>query len=288
MILALFLGCLVSTPNAPAAPPAADRALDPADFHIVDAGQARLFRDLHTHAGTGTPGWRTLPYRRLGNFVEARWCSPTVREAACAGGSVVNDREPGTGWRQLSTLAYDSEWPSCFGVVYSAGEVPAQDGWGATVWLAINGRGVVGEGYGFSFLKVEGGRVVRTISGGGWSVELGADRVTTAPGAPAEEALAMVQSPENFAATVSMRLNALVAQVRAAEAAGVGIWEEGPYLGRGIPPERTRVVAPTAEGKRLADEAAARLTADRDTMIAEAKTLHPVLARLMPKSVIAP
>lgn len=287
MVALLLLACAEPVkPGVPAAPAAPTEA--PLEFHLTDPAHARLFRDLELHAVIATTGWRHLPYRRLGNFVEARWCSPSVRGPACDGGAVVNDREPGTAWRQLSTLAYDSEWPACFGVVYAAGDVPAE-GWGATVFLAVNGRGVVGEGFGFSFLEVVGGQRVHDVHGGGWGIEVGARTFTAPVTDPVAEALALVESPDNFAATVSMRQNALAAQVKAAHEAGkLTVWQEGPYKGGGIPPERTEVAATPEESARLAAEAEAKLIADRDLLLSHAAELHGKLAALLPESVLAP
>ena len=258
------------------------------DFTLADKADSRLFTDLLDHARTGVGGWKALPFRRLGNFVEARWCSPAVRPPACEGGAVVNDREPGTAWRQLATLAYDAQWPRTFGVVYNAGEVPLEEGWGATAWLGVNGKSVVGDGFGFAIMRVEGGRVRRAISGGGWAIDVGARHFALSVPDPRAEALAMVQSPENFGATASMRFNALLAQVRVANAeAKLTVWQEGPYKGGGIPPERLEVAATTVEAAALLAAAVAQLTEDRDTLVAEAAVLHPVLARLLPPRALA-
>lgn len=267
---------------------AASGATGDLNFKLVDKADSKLFTDLLDHARTGVGGWRALPFRRLGNFVEARWCSPAVRLPACDGGAVVNDREPGTAWRQLATLTYDAEWPRAFGVVYSAGDVPLADGWGATAWLGVNGKSVVGDGFGFSVLRVAGGKVQRRISGGGWAIDVGARHFALPVPDPRAEALAMVQSPENFAATASMRLNALLAQVRGAHGAGtLSVWREGPYSGGGIPPERVEVPATGAEADALLAHAVAQLTADRDTLVAEAAVLHPLVARMLPPRPLA-
>lgn len=258
------------------------------DFTLPEKTDAALFTALLAHAGAGVGGWRVLPFRRLGNFVEARWCAPGVGPAACDGGAVVNDRAPGTAWRQLATLGYDAEWPRTFGVVYSAGDVPVGGGWGATVWLRVNGKSVVGDGFEFSFMRVDAGEVQREIGGGGWAIDVGARHFALEVPDPCAEALAMVQGRENFAATASMRLNALLAQVRVAHAQGaLTVWREGPYLGGGLPPERVAVPATVAEADALLTAAAAQLTADRDTLVAEAAILHPVLARLLPARPLA-
>lgn len=286
-MFALLLACAEPLKSAPpvAAPPAAEATLQ---FHLTDAGDARLFRDLELHAGRATTGWRHLPYRRLGNFVEARWCSPTVGEPACDGGAVVHEAAPGTAWRQLSTLAYDSEWPACFGIVYAAGDIPTA-GWGAATFLTVHGRTVVGQGLGVSFVEVVDGQKVRELNGGGWAIAVGARTFAVEVPDPLAEALALVESPDNFAATVSMRQNALVAQVKAAHEAGtLTVWHEGPYRGGGIPPERTEAPATPEEAAALAAQAVAKLEADRDALVSNAAVLHGKLAALLPEAVLAP
>jgi hypothetical protein len=257
-------------------------------FRLTDEADARLFFALLTHAGTATPGWRVLPFARLGNFVQWRTCSPTVGAAACEGGAVVNDAAPGTAWRELATLTYDAEWPACAGVVYAAGEIPV-DGWGATVWLGVNGRAVVGEGFGATAVHATGGRVDRTLRLVRTEVEVGAQVLRLVVGEPRDEALARVSSPENLRATVALRAEALLARVDAAlEAEKVTVWREGPYRGGGVPPERTEVAARPAEAEAVTKAARDELVAERDAVAANAAEIHRVLERLLPARLLAP
>lgn len=291
-ILPLILGChgLPALPTGPALSPLEPASAAPQEstieiqLHLASPADDRLFYGLRRHAATGISGWRFLPFRRLGNFVEARWCSPSVSLPACDGGAVVNEGLPGTAWRQLATLTYDSTWPECFGVVWNAGDLP-ETGWGATVFLAATGGQVVGEGFGATFVMST--PEAHTLHVGDWFVKLGSKTLTLESPGPLPEARALVQSPENFTATVKLRYEALIAKVRMAEKTGaISVWEEGPYLGGGIPPERTEVPASKAEAARLAAEAEAQLSADMRLLVTEAGALQPKLAALLPAEVL--
>ena len=106
LIAAFILGCtaLPALPTGPALSPLAPAAAAPKEvtietqLHLASPADDRLFYGLRRHAETGISGWRFLPFRRLGNFVEARWCSPRVSLPACDGGAVVNELLPGTAW----------------------------------------------------------------------------------------------------------------------------------------------------------------------------------------------
>ncbi len=272
MIVALLvLGCATTAPVAPLAESAV-----PLSFTVAAADRP-LFEALHAHATTGAPGWRALPYRRLGNFVEARWCSPSVREAACDGGSVVNDLEPGTAWFQLATLAYDSSWPSTSGVVWNAGNIAA-DGIGVTAFYARNGQSVVGEGFGAHVVSVAEGRVADRAAVGQWELELGATRLRV-PTTPDDEARALLASVDSYRQRVSTRLAELRAQLAAAD---LKVWHEGPYMGGGIPPERTEAAATPEEAAALRAEGEAELARRERLLLDNAEAIHAGLSRLFP------
>jgi len=268
--LLLALGC-ASTP----VPPLAESAV-PLSF-TVDPADKTLFDQLHAHATRGSPGWTAHPFARIGSFVEARWCSPTVREAACSGGSVVNDREPGTSWFQLATLHYDSSWPATFGVVWNAGAIPAE-GIGVSTFYARNGARIVGEGFGANVLRVAEGRVAETAALGDWELELGASRLRVAA-TPDDEARALLASVDSYRQRVSSRLAELRAQLAAAE---LKVWHEGPYMGGGIPPERTEAAATPEEAAALRAEGAAELARREKLLLDNAEATHAALSRLFP------
>lgn len=293
MIALLFVACSrVATFVEGGGPVAAEDPstawkVDGVAFQVAPLEDSQLFAALQDHAIAGIPGWRILPFSRGGNFVRWRACSPTVRAPACDGGAVANDQEPGTAWRELSTLTYDSEWPKCGGVIYSSGTLPADAGWGGFVWLGVNGKSVVGDGFGATALRVVDGAVAQKLLVVRHEVELGAETLRLAADAPRDEALAFLGSPENLAAMVSLRYAALIARVDAAlEAERVTVWQEGPYLGGGIPPERTAVPASTAEAAALAAAAREELVAERDAILAAAPEIHAVLHSLMPAAAL--
>ncbi len=242
--------------------------------HAVDKP---LFDQLHAHATARSTGWRALPYRRLGNFVEARWCSPSVREAACDGGSVVNDLEPGTAWFQLATLAYDSSWPATFGVVWNAGNIPAE-GIGVTAFYARNGQSVVGEGFGAQVVRVAEGRVADRAAVGQWELELGATRLRVAT-TPDDEARALLASADSYRQRVSSRMAELRTPLAGAD---LKVWHEGPYKGGGIPPERTEAPATPDEAAALRTEGEAELARRERLLLDNAEAIHAGLSRLFP------
>ncbi|MBM4376943.1 MAG: hypothetical protein FJ095_17820 [Deltaproteobacteria bacterium] len=270
LALLLALGC-ASTP----VPPIAESPV-PLSF-TVNLSDKPLFDQLHAHAIQGSSGWRARPFARIGNFVEARWCSPTVREAACSGGSVVNDQEPGTAWFQLATLHYDSSWPATFGVVWHAGAIPAE-GIGVSTFYARNGASILGEGFGAQVLRVAGSRVTDTAALGQWELVLGASRLRVAT-TPDDEVRALLVSVDSYRQRVGARLAALRAQLDAAE---LSVWHEGPYLGRGIPPERTEASATPEEARALRAEGTAELARREQLLLDHAEAVHAGLARLFP------
>lgn len=243
----------------------------------VAAADRPLFDALHAHATASAAGFTALPYRRLGNFVEARWCSPSVREAACSGGSVVNDLEPGTAWFQLATLAYDSSWPNTFGVVWSAGNIPTE-GVGVTVFFARNGQTIVGEGFGATVVQVRDGRAAEQASLGQWELQLGATTLRAAT-SPDEEARALLASVDGYRQRVAARLGELRTQLANAP---LQVWHEGPYRGGGIPPERTAAAATPDEAAALRAEGEAELTRRERLLLSNADAVHAGLSRLFP------
>ncbi len=273
----LFLALVACRP--PPAPAVVSEPTVEAQIHFASAVEMRRFEGLARHAGTAVPGWRTVPFRRLGNVVEGRWCSPAVPAAVCDGGGVVNDRVPGTAWRQLATLTDDATWPECGGLVWMAGNLP-ETGWGAVVELKVGGE----EAFAASF--VSSSPVVRTLRVGDWSVDLGSTTVRlNSPGVIAE-ARSLVAGPENFSATVRLRYEALIAKVRIAAKEGtIRVWEES-APGGGLPPVRREVTASPSAAAQLAATAEAALTADRDLLVREAGTLHSLLVGLLPPEVL--
>ena len=259
------------------------KQLSEADFEVAEADAPR-FTALLAHARTVPADWRALPFERGGNFVRARWCSPTVRAPACEGGAVLNDAEPGTAWRALSTLAYDSGWPKTFGVVWNAGQIPLE-GIGVSMFFAQSGRGVVGESFGANAYEVAGGKVVRKAAMAQWELTVGAGTFRVAPPAtPAESIAPYVGGAAAYREAVAAGLDALSGQIEAAAAAhSLQVWEEGPYMGGGIPPERIAVPASPAAEAELLREARADLAARRALLLDNAETIAMQLASLWAK-----
>lgn len=283
LILAALLACAptwggAATPSNPEPPVP---AITPADLRVAEADRP-LFEQLHALAVGRGAGWRALPFQRIGNFVEARWCSPGVRPAACEGGSVVNDLEPGTAWSQLATLHYDSSWPATFGVVWNAGEVPAE-GTGVALFYAQNGAGVVGGGFGAQVLRVAGGRVVEKASLGQYELVVGATTlsVDAEPRAEAQALLAV----DSYRSTVATRM----AQLREKLAtASLKVWHEEPYRGGGIPPERTEAEPTAEERAALLAEGTAELARREALLLGSAEAAVATLRRLVPPTAFGP
>ena len=270
----LAFACATTTPAAPLAESAVP--ITPQGLQVAQADRP-LFDALHAHASAGSAGWSALPYRRLGNFVEARWCSPAVREAACSGGSVVNDEEPGTAWFQLATLTYDSSWPSTFGVVWNAGDIPAS-GIGVSAFYARNGERIVGQGFGANVLQVADGRVAEKAALGQWELELGATRLSVATTVD-DEARALLASVGSYRERVAMRIGELRAQLSVVK---LMVWHEGPYKGGGIPPERTEADATAEEAAALRTEGEAELSRRERLLLDNAEAIQAGLTRLFP------
>ncbi len=279
MILAFLAACASAAPRPSPEPPVP--SFTPADFSVADADRP-LFEQLHALAVARAPGWTFLPFRRIGNFVEARWCSPTVRPAACDGGSVVNDMEPGTAWSQLSTLHYDSSWPATFGVVWNAGEIPTS-GIGATVFYAQNGAGVVGGGFGAQVLRVDGGSVVEKGSLGQYELTVGATTLVVEAD-PRSEARALL-AVDSYKSTVATRMSELREKLTTAS---LKVWHEEPYRGGGIPPERTEAEPSPEERAALLAEGTAEIARREALLLGNAETAVAALAKLMPPTAFGP
>ena len=273
LLFATLLACPTPPPAVVSEPTVEDQ------IHFASVVEMTRFTGLARHAHTGTPGWRTVPFRRLGNVVEGRWCSPAVPAAVCDGGGVVNDRAPGSAWRQLTTLTDAATWPACSGIVWLAGNLPGT-GWGAVVDLRVGQE----DAFSALFLSRSPERSLRV---GDWSVELGSQTLRLASPGVVTEASSLVQGPDNFSATVRLRYEALIAKVRIAAKEGrITVWEEGAWRGRGKPPERREVAASPAVAGQIAAAAEAALTADRDLLVQEATTLQALLAGLLPAEVL--
>lgn len=192
-------------------------------------------------------GFRRVPLRRLGNFLNERWCGPGVNQAACDGGSLVGSTTAGDAWRELQTLFYPSDPDLTFGLGVAIGRNPTAANVGVQLSAWSGGASIVGDHFTVRLLAFDATGPATMVKSE--AVELG-DAIgltvvdtpiaVRAPGGGPAELARLAASPASLLATAKERLAALQAEAEAAIADDrVQGFDEGPYEGGGIPPERT-------------------------------------------------
>ncbi len=276
----------VSVPPATAAPLSAD------SLEHQDASLGSLHEALRSHAVSRAEGWTHLALHKSGNFLQERWCAPTVSVSACERGTV--GREPGLGdaWSTLSVLHYPKDWPQVFGLVYDAGALPEADGWGASVSISLQGARVMGDHVYVRFLPVTGGVVGDAVPLGpslSWTIEETTLRVVDpALGTTAGEAQLrrwlddVLSDPDSLRARSLAHLDALGTEVsRALMADEVRKCEYAAYQGDGIPPECTLVSLSADEQRGAAVALGTELARRRSSLEADAPSMHASVRRLL-------
>ena len=265
---------------------AAGTAPGPARMRFTRAEDGALHAALRSWMEARSPGYRHLPPRERGSFFGESWCSPAVVEWKCTGGAVVNDTAPGTAWRSLDTLHYSSSWPEVFGVVASIGDFPVGSDLGVAFSLAVHGASIVGDGMSLAFTRrAADGSGERVVAGERYTLVL-VDRqevVLEAPGGWREEFGRLALSPDSLRRTFGSRLDALEKRALASLADGTILgFDDGPYLGRGIPPVRGR--RPLREDERVREAAAVRTEIARRRTFVEANAggIHSLLVGALP------
>lgn len=230
-------------------------------------------------------GFRRVPLRRLGNFLNERWCGPGANQAACDGGSLVGSTTAGDAWRQLETLFYPSDPDLTFGLGVAIGRNPAGAGVGVQLSAWSGGASIVGDHLTVRLLAFDD-------AGKSEAVELG-DRIgltvvdtpleVRAPGGGPAELARLAASPASLLATAKERFAALGAEAEAAIADGrVQGFDEGRYEGGGLPPERTP--RPLTNQEKVREVAAVRSEVARRVALVErhAEAFHRALVAELP------
>jgi hypothetical protein len=229
------------------------------------------------------PGWDHIPIRELGNFFEESWCFPPEAGWNCFSGYAREKRR--TLWYEVSTLFYDSAWPTVFGLNVSAGNNAREADWGAQLFYSVQGKGVVGQGLALEFLKFEGEEIKARVHLGTtleYKAEATSIRVS-APGDGIAELALYYASPASFRDTALAREDALIAEVeRAFKAHEVLKRVYGEYKGRGIPPMHEDVPLTPDEEKAALEKARRELAADRQAIEKNGELFHRLLTDLIP------
>jgi hypothetical protein len=230
-------------------------------------------------------GWRHLPYRQIGNFLEARWCAGAgARDDCQIAASTADQRDQHV--VSLSTLYYPNELPKVFGMSFSARMVPPRAGWGAQCWYSEGGRSVLGEGFDLQFAFYES-----TPAAPAQSLNLNA-----APQYKVGETTVALPRPESLraefgrylASAESMRdrgleqLAALAEQVeRTITTHAAQICEYGPSQGS-LPPECTLRPLTSAEERAALDEARAVFAAREKLLRERYQEMYSTLLEVFP------
>lgn len=235
-------------------------------------------------------GFRRVPLRRLGNFLNERWCGPEANQAACDGGSLVGSTTPGDAWRQLETLFYPADPDLTFGLGVAIGRNPPGPGAGVQLSAWSGGASIVGDHLTVRLLAFDD-------AGKSEAVELG-DRIgltvvdtplsVRAPGGGPGELARLAASPASLLATAKERLAALQAEAEAAIADGrVQGFDEGLYEGRGLPPERTP--RPLTNQEKVREVAGVRTEIAARVALVErnAEAFHRALVAELPVELLA-
>lgn len=291
--LAVAAALLTAAAPAGPVPGAKEEAMSPEapklDGLVFAPGAGERHRALRAWLEARAAGWRHVPLAVHGNFVTERWCAPSVPAARCQSGAVVTEEGRGTAFAALETLHYPQEWPRVFGLVLSIVRIPEQGELGLRFHLSEDGRTVVGPGMEASFLRLEGERVAERLSLG---ARAGLRLVETelqveTPGGWRQALKRMAASPESLEEFALFALQALERRVHEALRAGeVQGYDEGEYLGGGVPPERTWRPLTTAEAERERAAALAELARRRAFVQKHARAMHALLRAHVPVEIL--
>jgi hypothetical protein len=251
------LSCNILTGNpSPTPSPFPELSLGQLDFADQALGARLQALDACTQKLPGE-GWRSLPYRPVGNFYEAHWCRGSGSREDCQiteGSGYARDQHA----IALYTLFYPQDFPQVFGLGMSALWNPPGAGWGAHFSYSEGGRSVVGEGFQLSFFGYgsdEGEPDTTVVLGSQIGYPLGqGDRTLAASGqSPAEDLRRYMASPEALRdeglAQLGQAQQELEDLLRSGEAIAC---DYGPYLGKGIPPQCTpRPLTPDEQALEL-------------------------------------
>ena len=183
------------------------------------------------------PEWTYVPYRKLGNFYEAKWCKNDICIISSGNADKHNQHIV-----ELYTLFYPNDFPQVFGLGIRTRYVPPAQGWGVSFSFSEEGKTIMGAGFGLNFAQftTASGPAEATISLGpsySYTVHETDIRVNSELDDRAELAI-YLSSAEAMRDRGLEQLAALAAEVESAIQSGqVTGCDYGPYNNDGISPE---------------------------------------------------
>lgn len=228
--------------------------------------------------------WTAYPLRRFGNFVNVEWCRGAGSNINCGGGNTRT--APGAGWGAVSVLHYERDWPEVYGLSFTTGQIPQEEGIAASLSWTRGGQSVVGDSSRVTFQEVVSGALVSKLSlGMNQYFDVGEEGVSSEiSGTASEFYQRLVASPESLRKEATAQLDGLEAAVDAALAADTPRkCVSGPYKGGGIPPECIRKDPLDADEKEEARLRLGQILAIQRALIDQhSDAMHAALLELMP------
>ena len=303
-VLFLAVGCApgarsqsatVKAPDAAGAAAPLDDSL--VGFHFADPAEERLHVALRAWIMQRSEGFRFRPRALSGNFVGERWCRGGG-DPACDGGAILRSDERGVSWRGLESLTYTTPERELFGTLLSYGHMPAEGPLGLRVWLTDTSKWpdqrIMGDSFTLTFVRLGSERGVEELHTGhatGMSRQVGGwPQHTVSVAAPAswrDTLRALAGSPESLAKFVLAQEEQLLAEGLAELADGRRLgYDEGPYEGRGIPPEQTPRPLTAAERATITAELQAEHARRRAFVTTNAAAMHAMLVEQVPVAIL--
>jgi hypothetical protein len=234
--------------------------------------------------------WTAYPLRRYGNFVNVEWCRGEGSNINCGGGNTRT--APGAGWGSVSVLHYERDWPEVYGLSFTTGQIPKNEGIAASLSWTRGGQSVVGDSSRVTFQEVVDGAIVSKLSlGMNHGFTVGEDEVSSqTKGTASDFYRRLVESPESLRKEATAQLAGLEAAVEGALTADTPRkCVYGPYKGGGIPPECIRKEPLDASEKAEVRAALGQtLTMQRALIDQHSAAMHGALLELMPSECWVP
>jgi len=255
------------------------------DLSFESKHESERYRALRAWMQKHSPGWQHVPLeRRGGNFLTERWCGPMVAPDLCARGAVVTSEKRGTAFRSLELLHH--QMPKVFGLVVDLGRFPETGEVALRFRVSEGGKTIVNDQMEATFLFFgEDNRLRERVSiGQTMKLRVVDTSLSVVSPDPWRETLKkMAASPQSFQAVATKQLDALQARLDEALAKGeIMGFDQGPYMGGGIPPERTERPLTTEERQAEARAAKAEIDRQKAILVKHAAAMHALLVAEVP------
>ncbi len=228
--------------------------------------------------------WTAYPRRRFGNFVNIEWCRGEGSHINCAGGNT--RKVPGAGWTSLEVLHHERSWPQVFGLSFTLGEIPKQEGIAVAFSWTQGGQSIIGDHISATFQEVQEGRIHSKLSlGMAQGFILGETQIESpTKGTAAQLYKRLIASPESLRAEATTQLDGLQEAVERALASDTPRkCVYGEYQGGGISPKCVKKVPLDASEKAEARALLEQILAPQRNLITEhADAMHARLVALLP------